>query len=51
MAAEGRTNNEIAQALFVTTRTIDAHLAHTYTKLGINSRRQLENALAEFTSH
>jgi DNA-binding CsgD family transcriptional regulator len=46
MAAEGRTSAEIAQALFVTTRTIDAHLSHSYTKLGINSRKQLAAALA-----
>jgi DNA-binding CsgD family transcriptional regulator len=45
MAAEGRTSREIAQALFVTTKTIDAHLSHTYLKLGINSRRQLAGAL------
>jgi DNA-binding CsgD family transcriptional regulator len=46
MAAEGRTSREIAQALFVTTRTIDMHLQHTYSKLNINSRRQLADALA-----
>jgi DNA-binding CsgD family transcriptional regulator len=46
MAAEGRTSQEIAQALFVTTKTIDAHLNHTYTKLAINSRKQLAAALA-----
>jgi DNA-binding CsgD family transcriptional regulator len=45
MAAEGRTSREIAQALFVTTRTIDAHLQRTYSKLNINSRRQLADAL------
>jgi DNA-binding NarL/FixJ family response regulator len=45
MAAQGYTNQEIAQALFVTARTIDAHLSHTYTKLSINSRRQLAAAL------
>jgi len=46
MAAEGRTSQEIAEALFVTTKTIDAHLNHTYTKLAINSRKQLAAALA-----
>jgi DNA-binding CsgD family transcriptional regulator len=45
LASEGRTNQEIAQALFVTTKTIDSHLQHTYTKLGINSRKQLGTAL------
>ena len=46
MAAEGRTSQEIAEALFVTTKTIDTHLNHTYTKLAINSRKQLAAALA-----
>ncbi len=46
MAAQGRTSRQIAQALFVTTRTVDTHLNHTYTKLGINSRKQLPHALA-----
>jgi len=45
MAARGHTSQEIAQALFVTTRTIDTHLSHTYTKLGINSRKQLPQAI------
>lgn len=45
LAAEGRTNQEIAQALFVTPRTIDAHLNHAYTKLRISSRKQLTVAL------
>jgi DNA-binding CsgD family transcriptional regulator len=47
MAAEGRTSQEIAQALFVTTKTIDGHLNHTYNKLGINSRKQLAAELAK----
>jgi DNA-binding CsgD family transcriptional regulator len=45
LAAEGRPTKEIAQSLFVTTRTIDAHLQHAYMKLGINSRKQLKDAL------
>jgi DNA-binding CsgD family transcriptional regulator len=45
MAAEGRSSREIAQALFVTSRTIDGHLQRTYSKLNINSRRQLAEAL------
>jgi DNA-binding CsgD family transcriptional regulator len=46
MAAEGMTNKEIAQALFVTLRTIETHLSHTYGKLEISSRNQLSKALA-----
>jgi DNA-binding CsgD family transcriptional regulator len=49
LAADGRTSQEIAQSLFVTTKTIDMHLGHTYSKLGINSRKQLAAALAEPT--
>ena len=45
LAAEGRTNNEVAQALFVTPKTVDTHLSHTYAKLGISSRRALAAAL------
>ncbi len=46
LAAEGRTNNEVAQALFVTPKTVDTHLSHAYAKLGISSRRALSGALA-----
>ena len=47
MAAAGRTNRQIAQALFITLRTVEHHLTHTYGKLGISSRAQLEAALEE----
>ena len=40
LAADGRTNKEIAQALFVTVHTVEAHLSSTYAKLGV-SRAQL----------
>ena len=44
MAAEGLTNNEIAQALFVTVKTVEQHLGRVYRKLDIGSRRQLGTA-------
>jgi DNA-binding CsgD family transcriptional regulator len=47
MAAEGPTNREIAQALFVTQRTVEVHLTSIYRKLGIRSRSQLAGALAK----
>jgi len=47
MAAGGPTNREIAQALFVTPKTVEMHLSRAYRKLGINSRSQLSAALAE----
>ena len=43
LAAAGRTNKEIAQALFVTVRTVEAHLSNTYAKLGVRTRAQLAN--------
>lgn len=46
MAAGGMTNREIAQALFVTLRTVQVHLTHTYRKLDIASREELPGALA-----
>jgi len=45
MAAEGLSNPEIAQALFVTRRTIETHLGHVYRKLDLASRDQLAAAL------
>ena len=47
MAAEGLTNREIAQALFVTLRTVEAHLSRAYGKLGIRSRAGLGEGLSE----
>jgi DNA-binding CsgD family transcriptional regulator len=46
LAAEGNTNREIAQALFVTQRTIETHLSHVYRKLAITTRSDLAHALA-----
>jgi DNA-binding CsgD family transcriptional regulator len=45
MAADGMTNREIAATLFVTPRTVEIHLTHTYQKLEISSREQLPEAL------
>jgi len=46
LAADGRTNKEIAQELYVTLKTVEVHLSSSYRKLGISSRRDLETALA-----
>jgi DNA-binding CsgD family transcriptional regulator/tetratricopeptide (TPR) repeat protein len=46
IAATGPTNREIAQALFVTQRTVEVHLTSIYRKLAINSRSQLAATLA-----
>ena len=45
MAAEGMTNREIAQALFLTENTIETHLRSVFRKLDIRSRSQLARAL------
>lgn len=47
LAAAGRTNREIAHALFVAPKTVERHLAHCYEKLGIRSRHDLDAALAQ----
>ena len=43
--AEGQTNREVAQALFVTEKTVERHLSSAYQKLGIRSRFQLASAI------
>ena len=48
-AAGGETNRDIAQALFVTPKTVEVHLSNAYRKLGIRSRRELPAALAART--
>ncbi len=45
MAASGQTNREIAQALFVTEKTVETHLGRAFMKLGVRSRKQLAQAL------
>jgi DNA-binding CsgD family transcriptional regulator len=45
LAAAGRQNREIAEALFVTTATVEYHLRNAYRKLEISSRTQLGAAL------
>jgi DNA-binding NarL/FixJ family response regulator len=41
MAAQGMTNRQIAESLFITTKTVKAHLGHIFSKLYITSRTQL----------
>jgi DNA-binding CsgD family transcriptional regulator len=45
LAADGLSNAEIAQALFVTRRTVETHLGNAYRKLEISSRAELPAAL------
>ena len=50
LAAQGMTNRQIAQALFVSHPTIVTHLGHCYQKLDISSRDQLSAALTSGSS-
>jgi DNA-binding CsgD family transcriptional regulator len=46
LAAAGQANREIAQSLFITTKTASAHLSRVYRKLGVTRRSQLADALS-----
>jgi DNA-binding CsgD family transcriptional regulator len=41
LVSEGRSNKEVAEALFVSVRTVEANLTRVYAKLGIRSRTEL----------
>jgi DNA-binding CsgD family transcriptional regulator len=41
LVAQGRTNREVAAALFLGERTVETHLSHVYAKLGVRSRTEL----------
>jgi DNA-binding CsgD family transcriptional regulator len=45
LAADGMSNKEIAQTLFVTMKTVEVHLSSVYRKLEISSRAQLDKDL------
>ena len=45
LAATGNSNRTIAQALFITTKTVELHLTNTYRKLGITGRSELHDCL------
>ena len=45
LAASGLSNREIAQALFVTAKTVEMHLSNGYRKLGIHGRSELASRL------
>jgi DNA-binding CsgD family transcriptional regulator len=51
MAAQGLTNREIGQKLYVSHRTVGSHLYRIYPKLDITSRFQLRDALASEGTH
>jgi len=46
LVAEGRTNREVAAALFLSERTVEGHLSHVFGKLGLRHRAEVARALA-----
>jgi DNA-binding CsgD family transcriptional regulator len=50
LAAEGLTNREIAQTLFITARTVEGHLTNVFHKLDISTRTELPAALGRSTN-
>lgn len=46
LAAEGLTNRQVGERLFVSRRTVETHLAHVFAKLGLGSRAQLAAEVA-----
>ena len=45
LVARGRTNREVAAALFLAERTVESHLSRVYAKLGVRSRTELARRL------
>jgi ATP/maltotriose-dependent transcriptional regulator MalT len=47
LAANGLSNRQIAEHLFVTQATVETHLRHAFRKLGVTSRGDLSRAMAQ----
>ncbi len=49
LLADGLTNREIAARLFISQKTVGAHVAHIYEKLGVHSRVEAAARLVAYT--
>src|SRR5690606_32139642 len=45
LAAEGHTNREVAEELYISVKTVEHHLSRVYAKLGVQGRVQMAAAL------
>ncbi|WP_435260586.1 helix-turn-helix transcriptional regulator [Streptomyces sp. 1222.5] len=50
LASQGLTNNDIAEELYISRRTVEYHLSHVYMKLNLIGRRQLRDFIVEATT-
>jgi DNA-binding NarL/FixJ family response regulator len=50
LIAEGLTNRAVAERLVLSPKTVEAHLARAYAKLGVRSRAELGRRLAAASS-
>jgi DNA-binding CsgD family transcriptional regulator len=48
LVAEGLTNREVAERLFVSPHTVNSHLRHAFSKLGISSRVELARVVRDY---
>ena len=46
LVAEGKTNREVAEALFISVKTVEANLSRIFHKLGVRSRTELTRRMA-----
>ena len=47
LVTRGRTNREVAAALFLSEKTVESHLSHIYAKLEVRSRTELARDFAD----
>ena len=46
LVASGKSNREVGEELYLSTKAIEYHLSHIFTKVGVRSRPQLASRLA-----